>query len=134
MSDTDPYDVRSAPTPTVLRIIRMALLGGVVMFGAAVTYLVRQNPPDTPQAARALQYVNIAFLIGAATGVLYLQRRHDAERDPARRSTWNIVAWALGEATAMFGGVHYLLSGSPIPYLVGLAMLIASFVLVPIRE
>lgn len=134
MSDTGPSHVPGAPTPTVLRITRMALLGGVVAFGAVVTYLVRQDPPDTPEAARALQYVNIAFLVGAAAGVMYLQRRHDAERDPARRSTWNIVAWALGEATAMFGGVHYLLSGSPIPYLVGLATLIASFVLVPIRE
>ncbi|HEU0076392.1 MAG TPA: hypothetical protein VFQ76_02010 [Longimicrobiaceae bacterium] len=134
MSDTDPYEVRNAPTPTVLRIIRMALLGGVVMFGAVVTYLHSQERPEVPEAAQALQYVNIAFLVMAAAGVMYLQRKHEAERDPARRSTWNIIAWALGEATAMFGGVHYLLSGSPIPYLVGLAMLLASFVLVPIRE
>ncbi|HEU0300120.1 MAG TPA: hypothetical protein VFR37_11710 [Longimicrobium sp.] len=134
MSDRDPYTVRNAPTPTVLRIIRMALLGGVVMFGLVVTYLQRQERPDAPEAAQALQYVNIAFLVGAAAGVMYLQKKHEAERDPARRSTWNIIAWALGEATAMFGGVHYLLSGSPIPYLVGLAMLLAAFVLVPIRE
>jgi branched-subunit amino acid ABC-type transport system permease component len=106
----------------------------VVMFGAVVTYLQSQERPEVPEAAEALQYVNIAFLVIAAAGVMYLQRKHEAERDPARRSTWNIIAWALGEATAMFGGVHYLLSGSPIPYLVGLAMLLASFVLVPIRE
>ena len=134
MNDTDPHDVRSAPKAMVLRIIRMALLSGVVMFGAVVTYLLREGRPATPEAAQSLQYVNIAFLIGAAMGVMYLQRRHEAEQDPARRSTWNIIAWALGEATAMFGGVHYLLSGSPIPYLVGLAMLLASFVLVPIKE
>ncbi len=134
MNDTDPYEVRNAPAPTVLRIIRMALLAGVVTFGAVVTYLHSQERPDVPAAAEALQYVNIAFLVMAAAGVMYLQKKHEAERDPARRSTWNIIAWALGEATAMFGGVHYLLSGSPIPYLVGLAMLLASFVLVPIRE
>jgi hypothetical protein len=30
--------------------------------------------------------------------------------------------------------VHYLLVGSPIPYLVGLATMVASFVLVPVRD
>lgn len=119
----------------VLRIVRMALLTGVVVFGGIVTYLVGQNPPSPQADLRvALQWVNIGFLILSAAGVLVLQRVHAAEREPARRQTWNIVAWALGEATAMFGGVHYLLVGSPAPYLVGLAMLVASFVLVPIRD
>ena len=134
MNSPDPSSFGNVPRAAVLRIIRMALLGGVVLFGAVVTYLLRQERPDPPGAARSLQYVNIAFLAIAAVGVMYIQRRHEAERDPARRSTWNIVAWALGESTALFGGVHYLLAGSPIPYLVGLAMLLASFVLVPIRE
>lgn len=134
MSDRDPSPTPGAPTPTVLRIIRMALLGGVVMFGAVVTFLHSQQRPSAPESARALQYVNIVFLVGAAAGVTFFQRKHAEERDPARRPTWNIIAWAMGEATAMFGAVHYLLVGHPLPYLVGLAMLIASFVLVPIRE
>lgn len=120
---------------TALRIVRMALLSGVVVFGAVVTYLVGQNAPSAAADLRvALQWVNVGFLIVSAAGVLVLQRIHAAERDPGKRQTWNITAWALGEATAMFGGVHYLLVGSPAPYLVGLAMLVASFVLVPIRD
>ena len=35
---------------------------------------------------------------------------------------------------AMMGGVHYLLVGNPVPFLVGLVMMIASFVVVPIRD
>jgi F0F1-type ATP synthase membrane subunit c/vacuolar-type H+-ATPase subunit K len=121
---------------TSLRIVRMALLSGVVVFGAVVTYLVGQDGPrsTSPEVRAPLQWVNIGLLIASAAGVLVLQRIHAAERDPAKRQTWNIIAWALGEATAMFGGVHYLLVGSPAPYLVGLAMLVASFVLVPIRD
>lgn len=120
---------------TSLRIVRMALLSGVVVFGAVVTWLVGQDGPrSSPEVRAPLQWVNIGLLILSAAGVLVLQRIHAAERDPARRQTWNIIAWALGEATAMFGGVHYLLVGSPAPYLVGLAMLVASFVLVPIRD
>lgn len=120
--------------PTVLRIVRMAMLAGVVLFGGVVTVLVRNDPPQAPQIARALVYANIAFLVGTAIGLLVLQRRHAAERDPAARTTLNMIAWALGEATALFGGVHYMLVGSPIPFLVGLGMLLASFALVPIRD
>lgn len=112
----------------------MALLAGVLSFGGIITVLVGRDGPRGTDIAVALQWVNIAFLIGAAAGILVLQRLHAAESDPAKRQTWNIVGWALGETTAMYGGVHYLLVGSPTPYLVGLAMLVASFVLVPIRE
>ncbi|MBB4639060.1 hypothetical protein [Longimicrobium terrae] len=121
---------------TSLRIVRMALLSGVVVFGAVVTWLVGQDGPRStaPDVRAPLQWVNIGLLIASAAGVLVLQRIHAAERDARKRQTWNIIAWALGEATAMFGGVHYLLVGSPAPYLVGLAMLVASFVLVPIRD
>jgi hypothetical protein len=132
MTDTGPQ--RPGPGPAQLRLIRMALLGPVILFGAFVTVSVSREPPRAPDMARPLLYVNMAYLVGAALGVLYFQRRHAAERDPGRRATFNIMAWAIGESTALFGAVHYLLVGSPIPYLVGLAMMLASFVLVPIRD
>lgn len=119
---------------TVLRIIRIALLSGMLMFGAIVYLLISREGPRGIESAQALQVVNIAFLIGAAAALLFIQRRHAAEPDPAKRSTLNIIAWAVGETTAMFGGVHYLLVGSPAPYVVGVMMMLASFVLVPIRE
>lgn len=123
------------PRATTLRIIRVAFLTGVLMFGGIVFYLTSQQGGGLdPEPADTLQVVNIALLVGAAVGILVIQRRHAAERDPARRSTLNIAAWAMGEATALFGGVHFLLVGSAIPYLVGLGMMIASFVTVPIRE
>ncbi|HEY0019858.1 MAG TPA: hypothetical protein VGC13_26395 [Longimicrobium sp.] len=132
MPDNGPR--RPGAGPTQLRVIRMALLGPVILFGAYVAVTVSRNPPQAPELARPLLYVNLAYLVGAALGLLYFQRRHAAERDPARRTTFNIVAWAIGESTALFGAVHYLLVGSPIPYLVGLGMMLASFVLVPIRD
>lgn len=134
MDESPPPAGRQAPPGVVLRVIRMALLAGVVVFGAVVTLQVRDEPPRAPEMAQTLVYANIALLVCAAAGVMWIQRMHAAEPDAARRQTLNVVAWALGEATAMFGGVHYLLVGSPVPFLVGLGMLLASFVLVPIRE
>jgi hypothetical protein len=122
------------PRATTLRIIRVAFLAGVLMFGGIVFYLTSQNGGTSPETADTLQVANIVLLVAAAIGILIIQRRHAAEPDPARRSTLNIAGWAMGEATALFGGVHFMLVGNPIPYLVGLVMMIASFVVVPIRE
>lgn len=135
MNDNDPRR-RGEPgaSPPQLRIIRLSLLLTVVIFGVLVAVMVQNDPPRAPEMARPLLMVNIAYLAGAMVGIMYFQRRHAAERERQRRVTFNVVAWALGESTALFGAVHYLLVGSPVPYLVGLAMLVASFVLVPIRD
>jgi CHASE2 domain-containing sensor protein len=134
MSDSDPQRPHPGASPTQLRLIRISLLLGVVVTGVIVSVLVQGNPPRAPEMARPLVMVNAAYLVGAMAGILYFQRRHAAEPDRARRITFNVIAWAMGESTALFGAVHYLLIGSPIPFLVGLGMLIASFVLVPIRD
>lgn len=126
---------KQLPRSATLRIIRIALLSGVLMFGGIAYYLTQQQGGGLgPENADTLQVVNIVMLIAAAIGILFVQRRHAAEKDPQKRTTLNITAWAMGEATALFGGVHFMLVGNPIPFLVGLVMMIASFVLVPIRE
>ena len=134
MTDRDPQSPHTGASPTQLRLIRISLLLPVVVFGAIVSVMVQRDPPRAPEMAQPLLMVNIVYLIGAMAGILYFQRRHAAEPVRQRRVTFNVVAWALGESTALFGAVHYLLVGSPIPYVVGLGMLIAAFVLVPIRD
>jgi hypothetical protein len=135
MSDSsDPQHPHPGASPTQLRIIRISLLLGVIVTGAVVSVLVQGSPPRAPELARPLVMVNAVYLVGAMAGILYFQRRHAAEPVRQRRITFNVIAWALGESTALFGAVHYLLVGSPIPFLVGLGMLLAAFVLVPIRD
>ena len=102
-------------SPTQLRIIRLSLLLTVVIFGVLVTVMVQNEPPRAPDMARPLQMVNIAYLIGAMAGILYFQRRHAAERDPQRRVTFNVIAWALGESTALFGAVQLGGGGGVVP-------------------
>ena len=132
MNDSQPP--QQGASPTQLRLIRLSLLLSVVSLGAVVSFMMRSNPPAGTEMARPLLLVNVAYLVGAMMGILYFQRRHAAEPVRQRRVTFNVIAWALGESTALFGAVHYLLVGSPIPYLVGLATLLAAFVLVPIRD
>lgn len=134
MNDDSSSPGERRASPAQLRLIRLSLLLTVVIFGVMVGVMVQGKPPRAPELGRPLLLVNLAYLVGAMLGILYFQRRHAAERDRSRRVTFNVVAWALGESTALFGAMHYLLVGSPIPYLVGLAMLLASFVLVPVRD
>lgn len=125
---------RQLPRSATLRIVRIALLSGVLMFGGVAYYLTQQNGGLAPESAGPLQIVNIVLLVAAAAALLVIQRRHLAERDPGKRTTLNIMAWAFGEATALFGGVHYMMVGNAIPYLVGVVMMVAAFVVVPIRD
>lgn len=135
MNDRDPRRTpEQGANPSQLRLIRLSLLLTVVLFGVMVSVMVQNEPPRAAELARPLLMVNIAYLVGAMVGIMFFQRKHAAEPDRRRRTTFSVIAWALGESTALFGAVHYLLVGSPIPYLVGLAMLIAAFVLVPIRD
>lgn len=134
MSDSDPQSQHPGASSTALRLIRISLLGAVVMTGGVISVMVQGKPPQAPELARPLLLVNVVYLVGAMAGILYFQRRHAAEPIRQRRVTFNVVAWALGESTGLFGAAHYLLVGSPIPWLVGLATLIAAFVLVPIRD
>lgn len=126
---------KQLPRAATLRIIRVALLTGVLVFGGVAYYLIQQKGGGlAPEHADTLQIVNIALLVVAAVGIMIVQGRHATEREPSRRTTLNILAWAMGEAVALIGGVHFLLIGNPVPYLVGLMMMIASFIVVPIRE
>ena len=44
-----------------------------------------------------------------------------------------IVGWALGEVPAVWGGIHYLLTGDPQRYFTGLMFLVMAFLLLPVR-
>src|SRR5688500_19996312 len=101
-----------------VRIVRVALLGGVLMLGAFVAASAGQREPVAPEVAQGLRTANIALLLVAGVALLYLRRLHGAERDTARRGTLCIVAWAVAEAAAMCGAVRYMMVGSPLPTVV----------------
>jgi hypothetical protein len=122
--------------PAVLRVIRLAMLAGVVVFGSVVYYMTREGPmSDVPnEAARALSFA-LMGLSAASLAALFVVRsiREKAVSDD-RRSAFTIVGWSVGEAPALLGGVIYLLTASPLPYLTGLSVLIASFLMIPVPE
>jgi F0F1-type ATP synthase membrane subunit c/vacuolar-type H+-ATPase subunit K len=109
-----------------LAAIRLAMLGGVLLFGLA-TWALQATGGWEP--ARSVDRVALGgalkvLWIGAAIGVALLaaKRRQGAPQSP-RSAMLAVLAWALGETVALFGGVIYFLTGEPASYLAGLAFL-----------
>jgi hypothetical protein len=127
-------DRSSAGALRVQRIIRLALLAGVLTFGGVVWFVLRDGGLETAPLEPGFLYGFVAVLVASGVGIAVIQLRHAAETEPARLQALAIAGWAVGEAPALLGGVLYLLSGNPVPYLVGLGMMLVAFVMIPVRE
>lgn len=128
-----PGSPRSA-TPKTLAVIRLAILLGVVLFGAVV-WLLQRQPDWTPAMApgtEVLTYVGLGVWGAAAVGLLLLRVRWNRETAPEKRAQLVIVGWALGEAPALWGGVVYFLTGDAQRFFTGFLFLIVAFLLFPI--
>ena len=135
MSLTNPRVGGSTPPPASLAVIRLALLVGVLMFGA-VTYMVQRGETWTPARPELLGLLRVAMLSVWLVAILLLfilRARLTSLSETAGRSVL-IIAWAVGEGAALFGGVYYFLSGSAEWFIIGLFVMLASFILFPIRR
>jgi hypothetical protein len=130
--------VASTPTPPTsstraLATIRIALLVGVLVFGGIIWYLRRSGGTSYNVNPRALRTAGQAVwaLMTLGTLGLFLMM---ARVTPERRATFSVMAWALGEATAIYGGLFWLLLGDMQWYLYGVACLLLTYFIFPVRN
>ena len=129
----------SLPTPARQGIIRLAMLAGVLLFGAVIAWLSRGG--RVPVSARPTSAETLAFLrllaptiaVTAVVAATFLRYVLSRTPDPARGWPLRVVAWAVGEGAALLGGAYWLLSGDSSRYVIGLVALLATFVVVPLR-
>jgi len=118
---------------TPLRAIRIAMMGGVLLFGSVSWFLTRTPDWAAPDPTLVDQLSGIARIAWVAVGVglvvLFLKFR-DTE-NPARASTVAIVAWTLGETLALFGGAIFFLTAYAGWYVAGVTALTLAFVAFP---
>ena len=123
----------TAPSATrTLGLIRIALLVGVLAFGGVVWYLRRTSDATYPVNPHGLRVAGQAvwgvMTLGTLTLFLLAGRA-----TPERRATLSVIAWALGEATAIYGGLFWMLLGDSQWYLYGVACLLLTYFIFPIR-
>lgn len=116
-----------------LALIRIALLVGVLVFGGIVWYLQRSNDLTYSVDPRGLRVAGQAVwgLMTLGTLGLFLAA---GRATPERRATFSVIAWALGEATAVYGGLFWMMLGDSQWYLYGVACLLLTYFIFPIRN
>lgn len=124
----------AAPLLTPLYTIRLAMLGGVLLFGA-VCWMLQRTPDWSPSPAdpAALRLVARILWAAAVVGVGILVLRARSVTRPGQASTLGILGWALGEMVALLGGVVYFLTGVATWYVGGVVFLALTFLLLPGR-
>lgn len=116
-----------------LQAIRLAMLGGVLLFGA-VSWFLHRSPDWVPaESAASEQLVAVArvawFVIVGAIAVMYRMFRKAGH--PSKASTLAILAWAQAETLALLGGVIYFLTAAHFWYAAGVVLLGLTLVAFP---
>jgi hypothetical protein len=116
-----------------LHTIRLAMMGGVLLFGGVSWFLTQSPDWAAPEAGIADQLAWIAKITWAVVGtalVIMFMRFRDPD-NMARASSVAILAWALGETLALLGGVVYFLTSLAGWYVAGVIALTLTFVAFP---
>jgi hypothetical protein len=114
--------------------IRFAMLLSVLLFGGVSVFLRRAGevPPGVVQAGTFVlmgRILWIAALVGCA--LLFLRARK--ARTASQMMTTGVIAWALGEGVAIFGGMVFYLTGLSTWYFLGVGFLVVTFLTFPAR-
>ena len=123
----------TAGAARTLGLIRIAFLVGVLAFGAIVWYLRRSGDTGYLVNPRTLRVAGQAVWGCMTLGTLTLFLLAGRAK-PERRGSLSVIAWALGEATAIYGGLFWLLLGDSQWYLYGVACLLLTYFIFPIRQ
>jgi hypothetical protein len=119
-------------TPTALRLVRYAMLAGVLLFGAIAYYqgTNRTPDPDSPTNLTYIGWVGYGLCALAIVGIAVLRQVRERASDTTR-TTLSMVGSALAEAAAMFGAVFMILGGGIGIYALGLVLFLSTWTLLP---
>ncbi len=114
------------------RILRLALLSGVLVFGGVAWQLRRSGGAPAPTAdPRTLLLAGRIIWALALLACVVLFAFVGRARDAARVRTLSLIGWVVGESTALYGGVIYLLVGNPLFYQLGVGFMVLTFLAFP---
>lgn len=131
MRTHDPLDSRQRAR---LGIIRVSMLAGVIMFGLVTWFLRRSGPSPVSIDGSLLDMVTYGAMIAGIAGIVVMRRVVANAADAARYANIAVIGWAFGELAALAGAVHYFITGDPTRYVIGVMVMLVSFVLIPLRR
>lgn len=126
MSDPGPT---SRDDTLVLRIVHLAMMGGVLVFAGVVYFLLKGGvDPVAADRASAFRWVWLAAALALVFAAGIVRGRLPRGAAPERVRTTAILVWALAEATAVLGITFALVTGDWMPLAGGLLVALFLFV------
>ncbi|HEY3288435.1 MAG TPA: hypothetical protein VGJ96_15040 [Gemmatimonadaceae bacterium] len=102
----------ASPGAKVFFLIRLAMTVGVTTFIVVAWMLGGRGQPASVAAASLATLTTVMYVaVGVAAAVIMALKLRLAEAEPAMRRSLSVVAWAVGEFAALFGGVMLFLTG-----------------------
>jgi len=120
-------------SPQPVQLIRLALITGVLMFGAVMLFVHRQPSWKPGVLPSAIGYALLAYAIVAVLVARAMRGRVLREPEPQRRASLLLIGWAVGEGAALLGAVIFFVTGQGQWYLLGLLAMLTVFAFLPIR-
>lgn len=118
-----------------IKLIRTALLAGIVLFGVAGAFVAMQSPEGLAMTRPGPLAAVVAVLVIIAAGVvMFIRRKVENMTDDTERFKLYIVAHGACELASLVGGVHLILTGGTLPFIAGLTVFVFSLVLLPIER
>lgn len=103
---------RPAPPAKVFFLIRTAMAVGVATFIGVAGFLHGRGQPPLVAAASVHSLTTAMYAaIGIAAALIMALRVRISGSEPAMQRSLSVVAWAVGEFAAIFGGVLLFLTG-----------------------
>jgi hypothetical protein len=119
---------------TTMRIIRIAILGGALLFGVVTWWVRRTGAPPLPAALGPLRFAGYGLWVVVLVVLAFMRGLYGKVVDDTRRATTIIIAWAAAESLALFGGVVWFLHGDSRWYVAGMCFMLATFILFPLTR
>lgn len=117
-----------------MKLIRLALIAGVVMFGAVILFVHRQPSWKPGTLPPAIGYALLVYAIVALAIARVVRGRILSEGNPAHRASLLMNGWAVAEGAGLLGGVIFFVTGQGQWYLIGLVAMLCAFAMLPLRE
>ena len=122
----------AGPNPLVIPILRMAFLLGAAFLGGVVGIVRWQVEASLPpESAEPLANTGRILWGLAIASCVFIAARVRRERDRAKVLAQSIIGWAIAEAIAIFGAVHWFLSDMSQWYFAGLGFLAFTLLAIP---
>lgn len=121
---------------TNLLLIRLCLLAGLLVMGAAI-WFIRRNPDALilePDRARSFGWAFIALAVVALAGMFVMRKRLERGGDPQAMLQTYMVGYAMAEGAALFAAVTWYMGGNPNWYVAGVLLMASAFQILPINR